>query len=70
MNICNVQLNQTLEHVVSALYEFNRKGNLKCYPGFQHNKMSDTLLNARKLLHSYIDDHNTWQTYKNKNKWR
>ena len=62
--LCHVHLNQTLHHVLSAMYAFNADGPLNCYPGFSHHEMSDVLLNARHLLNSYIDAHNTWQNYK------
>jgi hypothetical protein len=61
---CHNYLNQTLHHVLVAMHSFNANGQLNCYPGFFHNEMSDVLLNARHLLNSYIDRHNTWINYK------
>lgn len=59
-----MQLNQTLHHVTLAMYEFNRHPNKHCYPGFSHNDLSDVLLKARSLLHSYTEHRIAWCEYK------
>lgn len=52
MTSCLVQLNSTLFHIVRALWSLNSNGNLACYPGFHHNKVSDVLLMAKKWFMS------------------
>lgn len=64
MSLCVAQLNASLFHMKRALFDLNSKGNVKCYPGFRHDELSDSIIKSMQLLETQLSLHNTWTEYK------